>query len=150
MKVLTWKWFAIPRSVRCPLPSSFVVSCHVPVRSVSAWICSTMRLMLFFDGPVSQAHLAGSRRIHSSERVAQKIELSFRHLADSCLLLVDRELQLAHDLAQLLQCLIGIAFLAQDHEIVGIGHNTTAKALLQSELLPSQYEPAHVYIRQQR
>ncbi len=26
------------------------VSCHVLVRSVSAWICSTMRLMLFFDG----------------------------------------------------------------------------------------------------
>src|ERR1700681_3032582 len=32
------------------LPTSFVVSCHVPVRSVSSWICSTMRLMLFFDG----------------------------------------------------------------------------------------------------
>src|SRR6267143_1735150 len=100
--------------------------------------------------PVTQACLAGSRRIHSSERVAQKVELSFRDLADSCLLLVDRELQLAHDLAQLLQCLIGIAFLAQDHKIVGIGHDTTAEALLQSELLPSQYEPAHVYISQQR
>jgi hypothetical protein len=57
--------------------------------------------------PVSQARLAGSRRIHSSERVPQKIELSFRDLADSCLLLVDRELQFAHDPAQLLQCLIG-------------------------------------------
>ena len=45
---------------------------------------------------------AGSRRVHSSERVGQKVELSFRYLADSCLLLVDRELQLAHDLAQLL------------------------------------------------
>src|SRR6202165_533052 len=100
--------------------------------------------------PVTQARLAGSRRIHSSERVAQKIELSFRDLADSCLLLVDRELQLAHDLAQLLQSLIGIAFLAQDHKIVGIGHDTTVEALLQSELLPSQHEPAHVYIRQQR
>src|SRR3977135_3139565 len=100
--------------------------------------------------PVTQARLAGSSRIHSSERVAQQVALSFRDLADSCLLLVDRELQLAHDLAQLLQCLIGIAFLAQDHKIVGIGHDTTAEALLQSELLPSQYEPAHVYIRQQR
>src|SRR6266481_2402947 len=98
--------------------------------------------------PVSQARLTGSRRIHSSERVAQEVELPFRDLADSCLLLVDRELQLSHDLAQLLQCLIGIAFLAQDHEIVGIGHDTTAEALLQPELLPSQYEPAHVYIRQ--
>jgi hypothetical protein len=39
-----------PRSVRFTLPTSFVVSCHVPVRSVSALIFSTMRLMLFFDG----------------------------------------------------------------------------------------------------
>src|ERR1700732_425901 len=70
--------------------------------------------------PVSQARLTGSRRIHSSERVAQEVELSFRNLADSCLLLADRELQLAHDLAQLLQCLVGFALLAQDHEIVGI------------------------------
>src|SRR6266436_1319327 len=98
--------------------------------------------------PVSQACLAGSRRIHSPERVPQEVELSFRDLTDSCLLLVDRELQLSHDLAQSLQLLFGIAFLAQDHEIVGIGHDTTAEALLQPELLPSQYEPAHVYIRQ--
>src|SRR6266705_6575424 len=93
--------------------------------------------------PVSQARLTGSGRIHSSERVAQKIELSYRDLADSCLLLVDRELQLAHDLAQLLQRLIGFALLAQDHEIVGIGHDTTAETLLQPEHLPSQHEPAH-------
>src|SRR5215831_19269256 len=31
-------------------PHSSVVSCHVPVRTVSAWMCSTTRLMLFFDG----------------------------------------------------------------------------------------------------
>src|SRR3977135_4483448 len=88
--------------------------------------------------------------LSTSVRTSQEVELSFRHLADSCLLLVDRELQLAHDLAQLLQRLIGFALLAQDHEIVGIGHDTTAEALFQPELLPSQYEPAHVYIRQQR
>src|SRR5262252_275731 len=35
--------------------------------------------------PVSQARLAGSRRIHPSERVSQEVELSFRHLTDSCL-----------------------------------------------------------------
>src|SRR5580700_9421576 len=76
--------------------------------------------------PIPQARLAGSRRIHSSERVAQKIELSFRDLADSCLLLVDRELQLAHDLAQLLQGFFGFASPAQDHEIVGVGHDARA------------------------
>jgi len=50
----------------------------------------------------------------------------------------------------LLQRIIGVALLAQDHKIIGVGYDTTAEALLQSELLPSQYEPAHVYIRQQR
>jgi hypothetical protein len=35
----------------------------------------------------------------------------------------------------LLQCLIGIALLAQDHEIVGIGYDPTAEALLQSALV---------------
>ena len=55
------------------------------------------------------------------ERVAQKVELPFRDPANSCLLLVDRELQLAHDLAQLLQCLIGIALLAQDHKVSSAG-----------------------------
>src|SRR6202040_3658069 len=81
--------------------------------------------------------------------VAQKVELSFRYLTDACLLLVDRKLQLAHDLAQSLQSVFGFAFPAQDHEIVGVGHDTTARASLQPELLPSQHEPAHVNIRQQ-
>jgi hypothetical protein len=58
------------------------------------------------------ARLAGSRRI--SERVAQKIELSFRDLTDLCLLVVDRQLQLSHDLAQLLQGFFGFAPPTQD------------------------------------
>jgi hypothetical protein len=41
---------AHPRNVRFNLATSSVVSCHVPVRTVSVWIVSTMRLMLFFDG----------------------------------------------------------------------------------------------------
>src|SRR3982074_2712049 len=98
--------------------------------------------------PVSQARLTGSRCVSPPERLAQEVEPSCRDLADSCLLLVDRELQLAHDLAQLLQRLVGFTLLAQDHEIIGVGHDTTAEALLKSELLPSQHEPAHVYIRQ--
>src|SRR5258705_9116963 len=54
--------------------------------------------------------------IHPPERVSQEVELSFRCLADACLLLVDRELQLAHDLAQSLQRLFGFAFLPdQEH-----------------------------------
>ena len=39
-----------PRSVRFNLSISSVVSCDVPVRTVSAWMFPTMRLTLFFDG----------------------------------------------------------------------------------------------------
>ena len=99
---------------------------------------------------MSQVRLAGSRRIHPSERVSQEVERPFRDLADSCFLLVHRQLQLAHDLAQSLQGLFGPAPPAQDHKIVRVGHDTRAEALLQPELLPSQHEPAHVEIRQQR
>ena len=99
--------------------------------------------------PVPQARLAGSRRVHSPERVAQEVELSFRHFADSCFLLVDRELQLSHDLAQSLQGFFGFASPAHDHEVVSVGHDARAEALLQSEHLPSQHKPAHVKIRQQ-
>ncbi len=43
-----------------------------------------------------------------------------------------------------------LPFSTQDHEIVGIAHDTRAKASLQPELLPSQHQPAHIQIRQQR
>src|SRR5450631_1612363 len=52
---------------------------------------------------------------------------------------VDRALQLTHDLAQLLQCLIGFAILAQDHKIIGISHDTTAEALVCTENLKSDH-----------
>ena len=43
----------------------------------------------------------------------------------------------------------GVASSAQDHEIVGIGDEPSAEALLKAELLPPQHKPAHVKIRQQ-
>src|SRR6516162_3058272 len=76
-------------------------------------------------------------------------ELLFRYLAAACLLLVDRELQLSHDLAQSLQGLFGFALPAQDHEVIGVGLDARAEASLQPEHLPSQHKPAHVQIRQQ-
>ena len=74
----------------------------------------------------------------------RKSKLPFRDLANSCLLFVDRELELAHDLAQLLQRLFGFASPAQDHEVVRVGHDARAETSLKPELLPSQHEPAHV------
>jgi hypothetical protein len=59
--------------------------------------------------PHAQARLASFRRLHPPERVTQEIELPFRYLADSCLLLVDRELQASHELAHSLQGLSGLA-----------------------------------------
>src|SRR5215831_9118874 len=76
----------------------------------------------------------------------QEVELPFRNLADACLFRVDRQLQVAHELAHPMQCFSSLASSAQDHEIVGIGHDPTAEALPQSELLPSQHKPAHVQI----
>jgi hypothetical protein len=99
--------------------------------------------------PVARIGFAGFRRIHPSERVSKEVELLFRHLADPCPLLVDRELQPAHDLPQATQGFFGPAPSAQDHEIISIDHKPCANASLQPKLLSSQHEPAHIEIRQQ-
>jgi len=100
--------------------------------------------MLFFDGRYPRYAFPVLAEYIRPKRVSQEVELPFRYLADSCLLFVDRELQLAHDLAQSSQGLCGLAPPAQDHEVVGVGHDARAEASLQPELLPSQHEPAHV------
>src|SRR5215831_13384130 len=100
-------------------------------------------------GSQSQAGLARRPRVHSSEREAQEVELPFRHLADPCLLLIHCQLQLAYDLAQMVQCVLRAAPSAQDHKVIRIIDEASAKALLKAELLPSQHKPAHVQIRQQ-
>jgi hypothetical protein len=51
---------------------------------------------------------------------------------------------LFHALVQ--RSLFGFALPAQDHEVVGIGHDARAEALLKPEHLPSQHEPADVKI----
>src|SRR5208283_4371603 len=89
----------------------------------------------------------------------QEVELPFRDPADSCLLLVHRQLQLTHDLAQVMQRRFGAALPAQDHEVIRVGDEQSAEASLKAEpsaeaslkakLLPPQHEPAHVKIRQQ-
>ena len=43
-----------------------------------------------------------------------------------------------------MQCRFGFALSAQDHEVVGVGHEASAEASLKPEHLPSQHEPAHV------
>src|SRR5216683_5925744 len=132
------------------MSTSSVVSCQLRARSVSAWTLSTMRLMLFFDGPVAQPGLTSRWRIHPPERIAQEVKLPVRNPADPCLVLVHRQLQLTHDLAQMVQRRFGVAPPAQDHEVVGIDDEASAETSLKAELLPPQHKPAHVDIRQQR
>src|SRR5208282_16384 len=79
----------------------------------------------------------------------QEVELPFRDPADSCLLLVHRQLQLTHDLAQVMQRRFGAALSAQDHEVIRVGDEPSAEASLKAKLLPPQHEPPHVKIRQQ-
>jgi len=126
-----------------------VVFCYVIERMVIAWIFSTMRLMLFFDGRYPRRAWPVLAEYIRPKRISQEIELPVRNLADPCLILVHCQLQLAHDLAQSLQRRFGVALPAQNHEIVGVGHDASAEASLQPEHLPSQHEPAHVQIRQQ-
>ena len=87
--------------------------------------------------PLSQASLAGPRRIQSSERVTQEVELAFRDLADPCFVLIHRQPQLAHDLAQVVQRRFGVAASAQDHEVVGIGDQASAE----TRSRPSFFQP---------
>jgi hypothetical protein len=62
----------------------------------------------FLRWPLSRASLAGSRRIHPSERGPQEAELAFRNLADPRLVLVHRQLQLSHDFAQVMRRRFGV------------------------------------------
>jgi hypothetical protein len=47
------------------------------------------------------------------------------------------------------QCVLRAAPSAQDHKVIRIIDEASAKALLKAELLPPQHKPAHVQIRQQ-
>jgi hypothetical protein len=49
----------------------------------------------------------------------------------------------------MVQRILRVAPSAQDHEIVRIGDEASAEALLKTELLPPQHKPAHVKVRQQ-
>jgi hypothetical protein len=56
----------------------------------------------------------------SGESDANLTSSPCRDLADLCLVLVHRQLQLAHDFAQAMQRRFGVAPPAQDHEVIGL------------------------------
>src|SRR6516165_4274627 len=98
---------------------------------------------------IAQPGLARLRRVHPPERIAQEVKLPVPNPTDPCLLLIHCQLQLAHDLAQMVQCVLRAAPSAQDHKVIRISDEASAEALLKAELLPPQHKPAHVQIRQQ-
>src|SRR5215469_8978896 len=94
--------------------------------------------------PQCQASLAGSRRIHSSEREPQKVELPFRYLADACLVRVDRQLQLVHEFAHPVQCLFSLAPSAQRHRRDFLPHTRAKKLPRAAESLVYSLTPSGV------
>ena len=99
--------------------------------------------------PHAQSGLAGRLRIHPPERVPQEVELPSGTLQIRVFSSLTVSFSLPMISRSRAQRLFGLALPAQDHEIVGVGHDPAAKALLQPELLPPQHEPAHVQIGQQ-
>ena len=67
-------------------------------------------------------------------------KLPVRNSADPCLLLIHCQLQLAHDLAQMMQCALRTAPSAQDHKVIRISDEASTKASLKAELLPPQHK----------
>ena len=109
-----------------------------------------MRLMLFFDGRNAKRAWPVVREYIRPNVKPKKWNFAFRDLADLCLVLVHRQLQLTHDFVQAMQRRFGVAPRAQDHEVVGIGDQPSAEASLKAELLPAQHKPAHVDVREER
>src|SRR6476659_7827283 len=95
------------------------------------------------EGPTLIFHAALSTRLVSPRRtpfrvclqhtIAQEVKLPVRNPADPCLLLIHCQLQLAHDLAQMVQCVLRAAPSAQDHKIVRIGNEASAETSLKAE-----------------
>src|SRR5258708_29394711 len=134
MTVPTSKEFAHPRSVRFNLSTSSVVSCQVPARAVSAWTFSTMRLMLFFDGrypryafPVLAEYIRPNVCPRKSNFASSTLQIRvFSSLTVSFSLpMISRNRR----------SLCGLTRPAQDHEVVGVGHDARAEASLQPEIL---------------
>ena len=68
-----------------------------------------MRRILFFDGHMPRRASPVVAEYIRPNVYPRKSNVPFRDLTDTCLLLVHRQLQLAHDLAHALQGFFGLA-----------------------------------------
>jgi hypothetical protein len=89
----------------------------------------TQTLHSFLGGSGAPIGPPRLRRVASTKRVPEKIELLFRQSTDQRLAFVHRQLQLQHHVPHQDQCLIGSAT-TTDHEIIGIINDVRFQALL--------------------
>src|SRR5229473_1615383 len=120
----------------------FVTSGFVADRSTDA-------LYSFLRGYRAEVDSAPPHRVTPPERVSQKVKLLFGQITDPRLLLVHRQFQLRHHRPHLVQSLLRSDSTADD-EIIGIVHDVRFPTLLVPEFLPTQHEPSHVQIAEQR
>ena len=89
------------------------------------------------------------RRVATSKRIAQKVELLFRQDRDPRLGFIHCQLQLCHHDPHRGQSFFRFAP-TTDHEIIGIVDDVRSETLFVPQLLPSKHEPTHVKITEQR
>jgi hypothetical protein len=95
----------------------------------AASLCHLGFLIEIHQGHFAEARLLYERALAINEKVLGPDHPATEDVILS-LLFVDRQLQLAHELAQAPQGLFGFALPAQDHEIVSVGHDARAEASL--------------------
>ena len=87
--------------------------------------------------------------VAATKRVTKKIELVFRQMTDPRLAFVHRQLQLRHHVPHRGQGQLRPAATA-DHQVVRVVHDVRPQTPFVPQFLPSQHEPAHVDIAEQR
>src|SRR5450631_922104 len=120
-----------------PIPSSFVAD-----RLTDATYSRLGR---------DRAQISASRfrRVATTKRIPQKVELLFRQLRDPRLGFIHCQLQLCHHDPHRAQSFFRSASTA-DHHVIGIVDDACSKTFLVPEFLPPKHEATHVEIAEQR
>ena len=127
--------------------SSTVVHCQR--RLVNSWISALRAVDLLRRRRRTDVRPARLRRVTQSDRVTQEVHALLGYAAEARLGLVHRQPQLRHHRSHHPHRLVGGAP-ATDHEVIGVVDDVSVKAFLVPQRLPTQNEPTHIDIRQQR
>src|SRR4029077_17590289 len=83
------------------------------------------------------------RRVASTKRIPEKVEVLFRQATDPRLTIVHPQLQPRHHVPHLAQRLVRTGSTAE-HQAISIINDVRFQTLLMPELLPPEHEPTHV------